>query len=84
MNDINHMIATDHIQVELAIRLGTVTLTIGEISALGANEILPLAQEIGDGVELCVGDRVIARGEIIRNDSDGKLAIRVIGQAEAT
>ena len=84
MNDINNMIATDHIQVELAIRLGTVTMTIGEISALGANDILPLAQEIGDGVELCIGDRVVARGEIIRNDLDGKLAIRIHGQAEAT
>lgn len=84
MNDMNNMIATDHIQVELSIRLGSATMTIGEISALTEGEIISLAQEIDDGVELCVGDRIIARGEIIRNEPDGKLAIRVLGQTEAS
>ncbi|MDO5621665.1 MAG: FliM/FliN family flagellar motor C-terminal domain-containing protein [Paracoccus sp. (in: a-proteobacteria)] len=81
MNDIESLILTDHIKVEVSIRLGATVLSVGEISALRADDVLPLAQGIEDGVELCIGERIIARGEIVRSEADGKLAIRILGQA---
>lgn len=71
-------IATDHITVELTVRLGRATMTVAELSALGPDDILPLDQEVSDGVELCVGDRVIARGVLTTDGADERLFVRVV------
>ena len=75
-------IATDHITVELTVRLGRTTLTVAQLSALGPDDILTLDQEVSDGVELCVGDRVIARGVLTTDGADERLFIRIV-DAEA-
>ena len=71
-------IATDHITVELTVRLGRTTMTVAQLSALGPDDVLTLDQEVSDGVELCVGDRVIARGVLTTDGADERLFIRVI------
>lgn len=71
-------IATDHITVELTVRLGRTTMTVAQLSALGPDDILTLDQEVSDGVELCVGDRVIARGVLTTDGADERLFIRVL------
>lgn len=83
MDRIDGLVATDHIQVELTVRLGRTLLTIAELSALGPDDILPLDQEIGDGVELCVGDRVVARGQLVTEGPDERICVRITGAADA-
>ena len=71
-------VATDNIPVEISIRIGRRRMTVAELSALKENDVLPLDQGIDDGVEICVGDHVIARGELIADDDDAeRLLLRI-------
>lgn len=82
MDRIDGLVATDHIQVELTVRLGRALLTVAELSALRPEDILTLDQEIDDGVELCVGERVVARGQLVVEGPDERLCVRVTGAAD--
>lgn len=83
MDRTDGLIATDHIQVELTVRLGRTMLTVGQLSALGADDVLALDHEVADGVDLCVGDRVIARGQLITEGPDDRLCVRITGAADS-
>lgn len=78
MNQTAGLVATDRINVEITICLGRKTLTVSELSALKADDILTLDQEVTDGVELCVGDKVIARGILATEGPDERLCVRII------
>lgn len=83
MTDLANLIATDQIQVELSVRIGAARLSVAEISRLRPDDILTLDQDMSDGVELCVGDKVIARGELTTTEgADGRLCVRIIGAAQ--
>ncbi|MFH5775357.1 FliM/FliN family flagellar motor switch protein [Paracoccus broussonetiae] len=85
MDPLASLIATDQIQVEVTIRLGRTRLTVAELSRLRNDEILTLDQEISDGVEICVGDKVIAHGELVAaGDDDSRLCVRILGPADAS
>lgn len=80
MEDLASLIATDQIVVEICIRLGSTRLTIAELSQLRADDVLTLDQPISDGVEICVGEKVIARGELTTDQEDGdRLCVRILG-----
>ena len=77
------LIATQQIQVEITIRLGRTRLSVAELGRLQPDDVLPLDQDSLDGVEICIGDRVVARGELVDQGDDGRLAVRVTGPAAA-
>ena len=80
----SQLIDTDEIEVEVTIRIGRTRLTVAELSALRRNEVLTLDQSISDGVEICVGEKVVARGELTGDGSpENRLCIRIIGAAES-
>lgn len=80
MDAITHLIDTDGIQVEVTIRLGRTRQTVAQLSALRSDDILTLDQGIEDGVEICVGDKVIARGELTGDGSaEDRLCVRITG-----
>ena len=82
MDDLASLIATDQILVEITIRLGGTQLTVAELSRLRPDDILTLDQDMSDGVEICVGDKVIARGELTTGDAaDTRLCVRILGPA---
>nr|WP_111299660.1 FliM/FliN family flagellar motor C-terminal domain-containing protein [Paracoccus saliphilus] len=84
MDPLTHLIDTDIIQVEVTIRLGRTRRTVAQLSALRPDDVLILDQAIEDGVEICVGDKVIARGELTGDgSSEERLCVRVLGAAEA-
>ena len=80
---INALVATDHIKVELTIRLGGAVMTVAQLSALGPDDVLTLDRDIGDGVEVCVGDKVIAHGTLVSEGPGERLSVRISGPAEA-
>ena len=83
MNDLHSLIHTDDIQVEVTIRLGRTRQTVAQLSSLRADDVLTLDQAISDGVEICVGDKVIARGELTGDGSpEDRLCVRIIGSSE--
>ena len=77
------LIPTQHIQVEITVRLGRTRLSVTELARLQSDDVLPLDQDSIDGVEICIGDRVVARGELVDPGGDGRLAVRIVGPASA-
>jgi flagellar motor switch protein FliN/FliY len=85
MEDIASLIATDQIQVEITIRLGGTQLSVAELARLRPDDILTLDQDMSDGVDICVGDKVIARGELTSgDDTDNRLCVRILGPASTS
>lgn len=83
MTDISSMISTGDIQVDVTVRLGRTRLTIAEISRLKADDVVALDQDMVKGVQICIGDKVIAHGELATVDGDdGRLCVRVLGAAD--
>jgi len=90
MNDMNESSATptpipgvvDHrleavldVDLPLVVRFGATSLPIRTLSSLGAGSVVDLDRAPDDPVDLLVGDRVIARGEVVV--IDGQYGVRI-------
>lgn len=51
--------------LEIAVRLGNTTRTIGELMKLAPGAVLELDREVEQPADLLVNGRVVARGEIV-------------------
>lgn len=65
--------------VELRVTVGHARPTIAELMALERDAVLPLDRAVTDPVEIYVGDRLIATGQLEEvEDNDGRvLAVRL-------
>jgi flagellar motor switch protein FliN/FliY len=63
------------IPITMTARLGRVTLTIGDILKLGPGSTVNLDREVQQPIDLIVGDKVFARGEVLVIDE--RFAIRI-------
>ncbi|WP_304617430.1 FliM/FliN family flagellar motor switch protein [Paracoccus sp. (in: a-proteobacteria)] len=80
MDALKTLIDTDGIQVEITIRLGRTRRTVAELARMKPDDVLMLDQPIEDGVEICVGDKVIARGELTGDEGvEDRLCVRILG-----
>lgn len=69
----------DQIPIEVVVTIGKARPAIQDLLALGENAVLPLDRKIDDPVDLYIGDRLIARGELheVEGDTQGQLAVRL-------
>lgn len=81
MDPEHSLIPTQHIQVEIAIRIGRTRMSVADLARLQAEDVLPLDQDAAEGVEICIGDKVVARGELIEHGGEGRLGVRILGPA---
>lgn len=67
------------IPIEVTISVGKARPLVRDLLRLGRDAILPLDRRVDDPVELYVGDRLIARGELqeMEGDAAGQLAVRL-------
>lgn len=66
------------VPVEVIVAVGHARPAIGELLAMRRDMVLPLSSRIDDPVEILVGDRVIARGELEElGDDSGRLGVRL-------
>ncbi|WP_102106678.1 FliM/FliN family flagellar motor switch protein [Oceaniglobus roseus] len=67
------------VPVEITISVGKTRPMLRDLLRLGPDAILPLDSRVQDPVELYIGDRLIARGELQELDGDrtGQLAVRL-------
>ena len=74
----------DSVPIEITISVGKARPLIGELLELGENSVLTLDRRVDDPVEIYVGDRLIARGELEELDGaqSGQLAVRLTEVAE--
>ncbi len=72
------------VPVEVMVCVGTARPSVRDMLAMRAESVLPLDRRVEDPVELYVGDRLIARGELEELDGDeaGQLAVRLIEVAD--
>lgn len=61
--------------IELSCELGRVTMTGRELSDLRPGAVVPVGRPLAGPVDLTVGGRVVARGELV--DVEGELGVRV-------
>ncbi|MDA5092830.1 FliM/FliN family flagellar motor C-terminal domain-containing protein [Aliiroseovarius sp. KMU-50] len=74
------------VPIEITISVGMARPTVRELLRLKNDSILPLDKKVDDPVELYVGDKLIARGELeeIEGDPSGQLAVRLTEVADLT
>lgn len=67
------------VPIEITISVGKARPLIRDLLKLGKDAVLPLDKRVDDAVELYVGERLIARGELEELDGDqpGQLAVRL-------
>lgn len=72
------------VPIEITISVGKARPLIRELLNLSENAVLPLDKRVEDPVELYVGGRLIARGELeeLEGDKAGQLAVRLIEVAD--
>jgi flagellar motor switch protein FliN len=87
MDDARFSAGSDHLDghpfqsvpIEITISVGRARPSVRELLALGENAVLALDRRIDDPVELYIGDRLIARGELqeMEGGEVGQLAVRL-------
>lgn len=81
-------VAPDHpfarVPIEIVISVGRARPALRDLLRLGQDAVLPLDKRVEDPVELYVGDRLIARGELqeMEGDKRGQLAVRLTEVAD--
>lgn len=71
--------------VEVLISVGRARPMVADLVKLRRDSVLPLDSKIDDPVEIFIGDRLIARGELQEfGDESGRLAVRLTEVADLT
>ncbi|QDY70111.1 FliM/FliN family flagellar motor switch protein [Qingshengfaniella alkalisoli] len=75
----------DRVPIEIRVTVGRARPLVRELLNLRPDAVLPLDRSIDDPVDLYVGDRLIARGELQELDGEqaGQLAVRLIEVTES-
>lgn len=68
------------VELEATLRFGCREMPLGEILDLGPGDVVQLDRHIADPVDLIVGDRIVARGEVVL--VNGNFGLRVTEVAE--
>jgi flagellar motor switch protein FliN/FliY len=68
------------IELDATLQFGSRELALKDVLALGLGDVLELNRNISEPVELVVGDRIVARGEVVI--VEGNFALLVTSVAE--
>ena len=64
------------VELEAALRFGCCEMALGEILELGPGDVVELDRHTSDPVDLVVGDKIVARGEVVL--VNGNFGLRVM------
>ena len=84
MNNLAQNSPFAQVPIEITISVGRAHPQLRDMLRLGRDSILPLDRRIDDPVELYIGDRLIARGELteMEGEAAGQLAVRLTEVAD--
>lgn len=79
MDDMAEANPFSQVPIEITISVGKARPLVRELLRLQRDAVLTLDRRVDDPVELYVGDRLIARGELqeLEGDQAGQLAVRL-------
>jgi len=63
------------VELEATLRFGCREMPLGEILDLGPGDVVPLDRNVSDPVDLIVGDKIVARGDVVL--VNGNFGLRV-------
>ena len=63
------------VELEASLRFGAREMPLGEILDLGPGDVVQLDRHVADPVDLIVGDKIVARGEVVL--VNGNFGLRV-------
>jgi flagellar motor switch protein FliN len=63
------------IELEANIRFGAREMSLAELLEIGPGAVIPLDRQVTDPVDLIIGEKVVARGEVVL--IQGKFGLRV-------
>lgn len=70
------------VELEASLRFGCREMPLGELLDLGPGDVVQLDRHVSDPVDLIVGDKIVARGEVVL--VDGNFGLRVSEVAAPT
>ncbi len=68
------------VELETSLRFGSREMRLNEVLDLGAGDVIELDRHVSDPVDLLVGDKIVARGEVVL--VNGSFGLRVLEVAE--
>ena len=74
-DDENRTGLLDDIDVEATLQFGTREMRLHEVLALGPGDVFELDRHLSEPVDLVVGDRIVARGDVVV--MQGNFALRI-------
>lgn len=79
MDELSDMNPFSQVPIEVTISVGRARPLVRDLLRLSKDAVLPLDRRVEDPVELYVGDRLIARGELtsLEGENGGQLAVRL-------
>jgi flagellar motor switch protein FliN/FliY len=79
MDDLSDINPFSQVPIEIMISVGRARPQVRELLKLERDAVLTLDRRVDDPVELWVGDRLIARGELeeMEGENAGRLAVRL-------
>lgn len=72
--------ALNEVPLKVSVVLGEITKTVAEVLKFAQGTVIELPTKVGKPINICVNDKVIARGEIVIVDD--KIAITLTEIAE--
>ena len=70
------------VELDAVVRFGSCDIELGELLELGPGDVVELDRQVSDPVDLIVGDKIVARGEVVL--VNGNFGLRVTEIAEPT
>jgi flagellar motor switch protein FliN len=68
------------VELEASLRFGSCEMSLNEVLELGPGDVVELDRHVADPVDLLVGDKIVARGEVVL--VNGTFGFRVVEVAE--
>lgn len=68
------------VELEASLRFGSREMSLNQVLDLGAGDVIELDRQVSDPVDLLVGDKIVARGEVVL--VNGSFGLRVLEVAE--
>lgn len=67
-----------HVVVQLVVELGSAEMTVDELFALKAGDVVKLLEKVNEPASLCLDGKVVARGELVAVDDNFGLQLTEI------
>lgn len=73
----NNIRSIMNVSLQVQVILGRARMSVSQLLALSNGSVIELDRRIGEPFDVAIGDRRVARGEIVRIDETGGLGIKL-------